>query len=119
MHLRILLSFPASSAVPPTLQTMKMLVENYDWYIGYNDTELDFIISDNPAQMIWCHFNDICIPVSKHKSVVMRVKDEEAPMISGDKAKGNIINMSIKGVIAYNTMPPSGIHIHSARRQPP
>ncbi len=77
---------------------------NYDWYIGYNDTEHDFIISDNPAQMIWCHFNDICIPVSKHKSVVMRVKDEEAPMISGDKAKGNIINMSIKGVIAYNTM---------------
>ena len=62
------------------LQTMKMLVENYDWYIGYNDTELDFIISDNPAQMIWCHFNDICIPVSKHKSVVMRVKDEEAPI---------------------------------------
>ncbi len=88
----------------PTLQTMKMLVENYDWYIGYNGTDLDFIISDNPAQMIWCHFNDICIPVSKHKSVVMRVKDEEAPMISGDKAKGNIINMSIKGVIAYNTM---------------
>ena len=88
----------------PTLQTLKMLVNNYDWYIGYNDTELDFIISDNPAQMIMCHFNDICIPVSKRVSVVMRVKDEEAPMISGDKAKGNIINMSIKGVIAYNTM---------------
>ena len=33
----------------PVLQTMKMLVENYDWFIGYNDTELDFIISDNPA----------------------------------------------------------------------
>ena len=54
--------------------------------------------------MIWCHFNDICIPVSKRMSVVMRVKDEEAPMILGDKAKGNIINMSIKGGIAYNTM---------------
>lgn len=88
----------------PTLQTLKMLVNNYDWYIGYNDTELDFIISDNPAQMIRCHFNDICIPVSKRISVVMRVKDEESPMISGDKAKGNIINMSIKSVIAYNTM---------------
>ena len=37
-------------------------------------------------------------------SVLMRVKDEEAPMILGDKAKGNIINMSIKGGIAYNTM---------------
>lgn len=34
----------------------------------------------------------------------MRVKDDKAPMISGDKAKDNIIDMSIKGVIAYNTM---------------
>ena len=91
-------------SLAPTLQTMKMLVENYDWYIGNNDTELDFIISDNPAQMLWCHLNDICIPISKRIAVVMRVKDEEAPMISGDKAKGNRINMSITGVIAYNMM---------------
>lgn len=89
-----------------------MLVENYDWYIGYNDTELDFIISDNPAQMIWCHFNDIRIPVSKHKFVVKRVKDEEVPMISGDKAKGNIINMTIKNVIAYNTMQISIVQLY-------
>lgn len=82
----------------------KTIEENYDWFIGYNDTELDFVISDNPAQMIWRHFNDICIPLSKRLSVVIRVKDEEAPILSGDKAKGNIINMSIKGVIAYNTM---------------
>ncbi len=88
----------------PTLQTMKMLLENYDWFIGYNNTELDFVISDNPAQTVWCHFNDICIPISKHIAIVMRVKDDKAPMISRDKAKDNIIDMSIKGVIAYNTM---------------
>lgn len=88
----------------PTLQTMKMLLENYDWFIGYNDTELDFVISDNPAQTVWCHFNDICIPISKHIAIVMRVKDDKAPMISRDIAKDNIIDMSIKGVIAYNTM---------------
>lgn len=35
---------------------------------------------------------------------MMRVKDKKAPMISGDKPKDNIINMSIKGVIAYNMM---------------
>lgn len=88
----------------PTFQTMKVLLENYDWFIGYNDTELDFVISDNPAQTVWCHFNDICIPISKRIAIVMRVKDDKAPMISGDKAKDNIIDMSIKGVIAYNTM---------------
>lgn len=71
---------------------------------GYNDTELDFIISDNPAQTVWCYFNDICIPISKSVVIVMRVKDDKAPMISRDKAKDNIIDMSIKGVIAYNTM---------------
>lgn len=91
-------------SLEPTLQTMKMLLENYDWFIGYNNTELDFIISDNPAQTVWCHFNDICIPISKHIAIVMRVKDDKAPMISIDKAKDNIIDMSIKGVIAYNTM---------------
>lgn len=88
----------------PILRTMKMLLENYDWFIGYNDTELDFIISDNPAQTVWCHFNDICIPISKSIAIVMRVKDDKTPMISRDKAKDNIIDMSIKGVIAYNTM---------------
>ena len=88
----------------PTLQTMEILVENYDWFIGYNDTELDFIISDNPAQTIWLHFNDICIPISRHMAIVMRVKDKKAPMISRDEPKDNIINMSIKGVIAYNMM---------------
>lgn len=88
----------------PTLQTMKMLLENYNWFIGYNNTELDFVISDNPAQTIWCHFNDICIPISKRIAIVMRVKDDEAPMLSGDKVQNNIIDMSVKGVIAYNMM---------------
>ncbi|MBD5487180.1 MAG: DUF4238 domain-containing protein [Lachnospiraceae bacterium] len=88
----------------PTLQTMKILLENYDWFIGYNDTELDFVISDNPAQTVWCHLNDICIPISKQIAIVMRVKDDKAPMVSIDKAKDNIIDMSMKGVIAYNMM---------------
>lgn len=37
----------------PVLETMERLLINYNWYIGYNDTKLDFIISDNPAQMVW------------------------------------------------------------------
>lgn len=88
----------------PTLKTMKMLLENYDWFIGYNNTNLDFIISDNPAQTVWLGFNDICIPVSKHLAIVMRVKHKNAPMISIDKAEEKAINMSIKGVIAYNSL---------------
>lgn len=88
----------------PTLQTMKILSENYDWFIGYNDTELDFVISDNPAQTVWCHLNDICIPISKRIAIVMRVKGDKEPMISVDKANDNIIDMSMKDVVAYNMM---------------
>ena len=64
-------------SVKPVLDTMERLVLNYDWYIGYNDTKLDFIISDNPAQMVRRGFNDICIPISKKRAIVMRVKKKE------------------------------------------
>jgi len=91
-------------SIKPALETMKRVLINYDWYIGYNNTELDFIISDNPAQVVWQGFNDICIPISKNRAVVMRVKEKGAPMLSSDEPEGNIINMSTKGVIQYNTM---------------
>lgn len=91
-------------SVEPTLQTMRKLVDNYDWFIGYNDTKLDFVISDNPAQTVWMNFNEICIPISKRIAIVMRGKDKKAFMISEDSAIDNIINMSIKSVIAYNLM---------------
>lgn len=91
-------------SIAPSLKTMKKLLENYDWFIGYNKTELDFIISDDPAKTVWLGFNDICIPVSKKLAIVMRVKLKDAPMISIDKAQGKEIFMSMKGVITYNLL---------------
>lgn len=91
-------------SVKPTLETIEKVLINYDWYIGYNETELDFIISDNPAQMVWQGFNDICIPISKNLAVVMRVKAKGVPMLSCDKSEGKIINMSTNGVMQYNAM---------------
>lgn len=41
---------------------------------------MDFVISDNPAQMVWQGFNDICILVSKNLVIVMRVKGKGVPM---------------------------------------
>lgn len=64
-------------SVKPALETMERLLINYNWYIGYNDTKLDFIISDNPAQMVWQGFNDICIPISKNRAIVLRVKEKK------------------------------------------
>lgn len=83
---------------------MEKLLIKFDWYIGYNDTKLDFIIGDNPAQMVWLGLNDICIPISKNLAIIMRVKEKRSLMLSCDKLEGNIINMSTEGVIRYNSM---------------
>lgn len=91
-------------SVKPALETMERLLINYNWYIGYNDTKLDFIISDNPAQMVWQGFNDICIPISKNRAIVLRVKEKKSSMLSCDKPEGKIINMSTEGVMRYNAM---------------
>lgn len=89
-------------SLAPVLETMKKLLINYNWYIAYNNTELDFIISDEPAKPIWLGLNDICIPISKNMAIVLRTIDEQAPLFSKDVPDENIINMTIKGVIAYN-----------------
>lgn len=89
-------------SLAPVLDTMKKLLQNYNWYIAYNNTELDFIISDNPAQMIWMGGNDICVPISKQLAIILRVKIEDAPLFSKDTPVNNVIDLSLKSVIAYN-----------------
>lgn len=68
--------------IKPVLETMQMLQYNYEWYEAVNNTELDFVISDNPAQTVRNGFNDICIPVSSNKAIIFRIKDKTAPLIS-------------------------------------
>lgn len=70
--------------IKPVLETMQMLQYNYEWYEAVNNTELDFVISDNPAQTVRNGFNDICIPVSSNKAIIFRIKDKVAPLISKD-----------------------------------
>lgn len=60
--------------IKPVLETMKMLLNNYDWYEAVNNTELDFVVSDNPAHAVRVGFNDICIPISCNKAVILRIK---------------------------------------------
>lgn len=90
--------------VQPVLKTMKMLLENYDWYEAVNNTELDFVVSDNPAHMVRLAFNDICIPISCNKAIILRIKDESAPIISKDMPVDGVINLSLNSVVAYNSL---------------
>ena len=92
------------TSIVPVLQTMKMLVEQYNWYEGYNNTKLDFIISDNPAETVRLGFNDICIPICCSKAVIMRIKDNTAPLISKDVPANGKIELSLDSVINYNRL---------------
>ena len=69
-----------------------------------NNTELDFVISDNPAQTVRNGFNDICIPVSSNKAIIFRIKGKTAPLISKDMPENGVINLSLNSVITYNCM---------------
>ena len=81
-----------------------MLEENYNWYMGVVDSEADLIISDNPAQMVWLGFNDICFPISPRKAVIMRVKKEGASLISRDMPVNGVIHLGSQSVLMYNQL---------------
>lgn len=88
----------------PVLKTMRMLLNNYDWYEAINNTELDFVISDNPADRVRTGFNDICIPISCNKAIIFRIKDKDLPIISKDLPVNGVIDLSLESVVAYNNL---------------
>ena len=47
---------------------------------------------------------EICFPISGKLAVIFRTKDKNARMLAGDKPVGNIINLSDKSVLIYNTL---------------
>ena len=78
----------------------------YDIYIGINNTDIDFIISDNPMLYFLVGFNDICFPVNSKLSIIMQVKEVKDEFkiccIKTDKSK--TINLTKKEVIKYNVL---------------
>ena len=96
-QLQQLLSFSA------VFQTMRKLIENYDWYEAYNNTQLDLIIGDDPFRTIIMGFNDICVPISHSKAIVLKAKENDGFSISENSPINGVIQLSLSDVIAYNT----------------
>lgn len=90
--------------IAPLLKTAKMLVENYNWYIGTVSGKMKLVISDNPAQGLFLGFNDICIPLSGDNAIIFRNIDPDAPIISKDLPVGNEIQLTERSVFAYNAI---------------
>lgn len=88
--------------IKPLLETAKMLIENYNWYIGIVSGKMKLVISDNPAQGIFLGFNDICIPLSGDKAIIFRIINPTSPIISNEMPIGNEIQLSEQSVFAYN-----------------
>lgn len=90
--------------IAPLLKTAKMLLENYNWYVGIVSGNMKLVISDNPAQGILLGFNDICIPLSGDKAIIFRVNDPDAFIASKDMPVGNEIELTERSVFAYNAI---------------
>ena len=78
----------------------------YDIYIGVNNTDIDFIVSDNPMSYFLVGFNDICFPVNSKLSIIMQVKEvkDEFKICCIKPDKNKTIHLTKKEVIKYNVL---------------
>lgn len=78
----------------------------YDIYIGVNNTDIDFIISDNPMSYFLVGFNDICFPVNSKLSIIMQVKEvkDEFKICCIKPDKNKTMHLTKKEVIKYNVL---------------
>lgn len=78
----------------------------YDIYIGINNSDIDFIISDNSMSYFFTGFNDICFPVNPKLSIIIQVKNakDEFKICSIKPDKNKQIFLTKKEVIKYNVL---------------
>lgn len=78
-------------------------IEDYEWFIGYNKSDINFIIGDNPATDICTGMNDICFPISPRKAIIFRSKKHTNYLYSKDKSiDGKTIDLSLRSIILYD-----------------
>lgn len=90
--------------ISPLLKTAKILIENYNWYIGTVKGPMKLLISDNPTQGIMLGFNDICVPLSGDTAIIFRIANPDSPILSEDMPNGYEIELSHRSVFAYNAV---------------
>lgn len=91
-------------SLPNLFEKSVNFFNNYNIFIGINNTDLGFIISNEPFLHFELGFNDICFPINPHLAIIMQVKnvDNEFLICHSKPNKKNIINLRIHDVIKYN-----------------
>lgn len=80
--------------------------DKYDIFIGINNTDVDFIISDNPLKSFYLGFNDICFPINPKLAIIMQVTgvDEKFKICNIQPDKDKKIFLNKIDIIKYNIM---------------
>lgn len=80
--------------------------ENYEIFVGVNNTGFDFLISDNPLMHFSMGFNDICFPINPKLSIIMQVKnvDKEFKVCDLKFDENKICYLNEKEVLKYNIL---------------
>lgn len=91
-------------SLPSLLKKSISFFNNYNIFIGKNDTDLGFIISNEPFLHFELGFNDICFPINPHLAIIMQVKNvnDEFLICHSKPNTENIINLKISDVTKYN-----------------
>lgn len=79
--------------------------DKYDIFVGINNTDVDFIISDNLLFGFYLGFNDICFPVNPKLAIIIQVAgvDKKFKICNVQPDKENKIFLKSTDVISYNT----------------
>lgn len=89
-------------SLPLQIKDGNILMNEYDFYVGVNKTNIPFIISDQPALYVFLKANEICIPISKNTAIIMLAKGDNLHYFTDIKPHGFEIILSEKQVTYYN-----------------
>lgn len=93
-------------SLPDTYKKSILFFNNYNIFIGINNTELGFLISNEPYIGFELGFNDICFPINRFISIIMQVKNVDNNFLICTKKpnRDNIVNLDIRDVEKYNML---------------
>ena len=93
-------------SLPQTHLDAVNFFSNYDIFIGVNNSNIGFILSNEPFLSFVSGFNDICFPINPKLSIIMRAKnvDDEFLICKKKPDSNNIINLDVKDVVKYNIL---------------
>ena len=80
--------------------------DNYNIYVGINDSNIDFLISDNPLHNFMLGFNDLCFPIDPKLAIIMQVKSapQNFKLCNFKPDKNKLVHLNGNDVIKYNML---------------